>query len=464
MQAKQSSTASGMHSRSETRPSTLPIHIAAMNLSNARLPHPASPLHDAVSAPVGRHPSQSSRQATNGAGLLHDARNLMGAIELYCDLLSLPDVLKPDHRHYAEELRLLGSRGWALIQQLIESGVPPSSAPAGGEASGATLDLSAGTSRSSTSAGAEPAGAGMIGAEPVGAEPAATRFAASSTDAVVPGLVSLRTIVERCSGLFSQVANGRVIEVSYGPAASAPISVDEEAVERILVNLVRNSAAALDKQDCSRRAAGDPGAPTAKVLDSTYRRAVIERIADGTADETPGAIRIGVGLLVNRADDPGPLPRRRLRLTVEDCGCGMTTQRLRRLLSGSKAPSRIGHGIGFRVVRDLVANSCGDLRVMSFPGIGTRVQIEWPVATKPDVAAIPQNNAVKTASRSDCKPVSGGHLEASEQARSNRTTPGLLAPHSLSAAGRAVSRSRSRPVTPGAREEIRSNNEKWAVC
>ena len=57
----------------------------------------------------------------------------------------------------------------------------------------------------------------------------------------------------------------------------------------------------------------------------------------------------------------------------------MTAEELERILSVTRAPSRGRHGIGFRVVRDLVAASGGDLRVMSAPGIGTRVQIEWPV-------------------------------------------------------------------------------------
>jgi hypothetical protein len=58
----------------------------------------------------------------------------------------------------------------------------------------------------------------------------------------------------------------------------------------------------------------------------------------------------------------------------------MFREQLERLLCGTGEPSRSNHGIGFRVVRELVAASHGDLRVMSAPGIGTRVQIEWPMA------------------------------------------------------------------------------------
>ena len=31
----------------------------------------------------------------------------------------MPGVLKPEHRHYAEEVRLLGVRSAAMIQQLM---------------------------------------------------------------------------------------------------------------------------------------------------------------------------------------------------------------------------------------------------------------------------------------------------------------------------------------------------------
>jgi len=84
-------------------------------------------------------------------------------------------------------------------------------------------------------------------------------------------------------------------------------------------------------------------------------------------------------MLENRVGDPIPWPFRRVRLTVEDSGCGMTPAQLERMLHRDRGPSRGAHGIGFRVVQELVAGGGGDLRVMSTAGVGTRVQIEWPV-------------------------------------------------------------------------------------
>ena len=312
-----------------------------------------------------------------GEGLLHDARNLLSALGLYSDLLSVPGVLKPEHRHYAEELRLMGSRSGALMERLVlcSSGM---ASPPSGRSSGLACERER-TARSSAAVCVEAGGACCRGG--TGAARSGAGADHAGADQAGAGPVSVRSIVERCSGLLGRVAEGRTIEVSYGPAASVPVLVDEEAIERILVNLVHNSAAALDRSAArvsplrsvpGNRRSGDSAGRIA-------RTGVRESLKDATADETPGAIRIGVGLLVDRVGGPSPWPFRWVRLTVEDSGCGMGPEQLERLLESGGVAAR-GRGIGFRVVRELVAAGDGDLRVMSASGVGTRVQIEWPVA------------------------------------------------------------------------------------
>ena len=315
MRAKQSSTATGIFSRSGTLRAPLPIRAAALVVPIRG----GAPIRS-VKAGRGAAPASGVAQ---GEGLLHDARNLMGALGLYCDLLALPGVLKPEHGHYVDELRLLGARSGTLMERLVLA-----------------LPVFEGEAKAVR--------AGAVG-QPV----------------------SLRAIVERCSGLLSQVAGGRTIELSYGPAAGTLVSAGQEDVERVLVNLVRNAAAALDRRS---------GLDRAKPVASGARGMVREIVRDRTADAAPGAVRIGVGLLQNRVGDAAPWPFRRVRLTVEDSGCGMGAEQLERLLRPGRAPARGGRGIGFCVVRELVAAGGGDLRVMSSAGVGTRVQIEWPIA------------------------------------------------------------------------------------
>jgi signal transduction histidine kinase len=264
--------------------------------------------------------------------MLHDARNLVGTIGLYCDLLAMPGVLKPEHSQYPEELRHLGARSGDLIDALMRSLLTRER----------SQEFCPVACASASDAAAE---RGQRGCEE----------SLAIVRLVKP--ISLREIVERRSGLLRRVANGRTIEVEFGPAAAAPVRIAEEDVERILVNLVRNATAATE-----------------------HRGAV----NNGTVNNSAGGIRITLGVLASRVGGTRPWPFQRVRLSVEDSGCGMTAGQVEWLLSGSRQPSSNSHGIGFHVVRELAGSSDGDLQVMSAVESGTRVQIEWPVAAISD--------------------------------------------------------------------------------
>jgi len=254
--------------------------------------------------------------ADEDEGLLHDAGNLIGAIGLYCDLLAMPHVLRPEHRHYAEELRLLGTRSASMIERLMElrmgvEGVAPFS-PVNADR------------RPSSQAGGS----------------------AGSAYRSVERVQGLSPAVIRCARLLSLIAEEHAVEIVYGDAALLPVSIPTESIERILVNLVGNAAAALGGMR--------------------------------------GSIRIGVGLLPGVGDSvPRPWPFQRVRLVVEDSGRGMAPDEVQQLLS-DRAPLAARHGIGFRVVRELVEVSGGELHLVSALGQGTRVEMEWPVAQLQD--------------------------------------------------------------------------------
>jgi len=316
--------------------------------------------------------------SAEGDGLLHDAGNLISALSLYCDLLLMPHVLKPEHRHYADELRLLGARSAAMIEQLMEHRIPASlERPDPSHDCTVPPGETAAQRRAAQQARARTQLSGEIA--PASAQP-----------------MSLGSIVKRCSGLLSRVAGGRVIEIGYGQSATIPILIAPDAVERILVNLVRNAARALDRvpnhslgrglEGIARHGESHPSAiqlvahDAAAPARSRGRGAATSEPMRETLRGSHAAIRIGVGVLASRAGDLRPSPFRRLRLVVEDSGCGMGQGELDRLLAGSGAPAvRTRHGIGFRVVRHLVDVSGGVLSVTSQPGQGTTVQIEWPL-------------------------------------------------------------------------------------
>jgi len=163
MRAKQSSTASGMYCRSE--PLTTPIPICADSL-----------LHCGVCVTPNHRRARSGPGTALDEGLLHDARNLMGAIRLNCDLLSMPGVLKPEHHHYAEELSLLSKRSETLIEHLIQLLTQE-------EADGLAEDTSSKTANVDSTFGAEAqiAGADAVGSLVSPPKPVSLRGAAAAS-------------------------------------------------------------------------------------------------------------------------------------------------------------------------------------------------------------------------------------------------------------------------------------------
>ena len=236
-----------------------------------------------------------------GAGLAHDAGNLLGALSLYSDLLALPGVLHEEHKEYANELRMLSDRSWAMIDRLVNHARAGRQTKAQGEFS------------------------------------------------VLPD------VVDRCRGLLSRVA-GRTVEISYGVGAFQAVRVPIESVERILTNLVKNAAEA-----------------------------------------TPwvGAISIHVEGALQEAENDGEELQRRVVMTVKDRGCGMDQGAMLRLMQTGGISSANGRGLGFRVVRELVAISGGCLNVESQPEVGTSISAEW-YAVRPGDAEMQPGQETKS--------------------------------------------------------------------
>jgi signal transduction histidine kinase len=226
------------------------------------------------------------------AGLAHDAGNLLGALTLYSELLAMPGVLHEEYREYAEELRLLSDRSWAMIGRLVNY--------------------------------------------------ARAERKTAQARVVVP------EVVERCRGVLSRVA-GRRVEVFYGTGADLAVSVQAESMERILTNLVKNAAEAT------------AGVGTISVT--------VEGAMDGA--------------------------RRRVVMTIRDTGRGMSSETVRSLMHVGQDSSIGGRGLGFRVVRELVAMSGGCLNIESYPGTGTSISTEWYAMEDADDLAAGQRETME---------------------------------------------------------------------
>jgi len=300
MQAMQSSTALGPEFCSG-KFAALRHVTRQMNLNGSAMPT-ARKTPDAPAAEVA-----AIAGVAEGAGLAHDAGNLLGALSLYSDLLALPGVLHEEHKEYANELRMLSDRSWAMIDRLVN-------------------------------------------------------HARAGRPVKVQGEFSvLPDVLDRMRGLLSRVA-GRTVEISFGVGAFQPVRVPVESVERILTNLVKNAAEA-----------------------------------------TPwvGAISIHVEGVRRQAEDEGEEPLRQVVMTVSDRGCGMDQAAVRRLMQTGGISSTNGRGLGFRVVRELVAISGGALTIESQPEVGTSISVEWSAMKQVETAAQQRKDLEREARMND---------------------------------------------------------------
>jgi signal transduction histidine kinase len=243
-----------------------------------------------LSSPAARNlnPSGSTSSIAGGPGLAHDAGNLLGALGLYCDLLNLPGVLRPEHLHYARELRLLSQRSGALINRLLDG-------------DNAAVDS-------------------------IPCRPPPPRGPAAIVREFAP---LLRALAAPAATVSMAVAPG-LPELPFAP----------EVLERILVNLTRNAAAALH--------AHFP--------------------IDAPDSPCDGRIRISLGGNATR-----------LRLTVTDNGPGMRPATAAAFLNPEPLKQGARRGLGHRVVDDLLQSTGGKLSIKVNPGYGTSLQMEWPI-------------------------------------------------------------------------------------
>jgi len=94
-------------------------------------------------------------------------------------------------------------------------------------------------------------------------------------------------------------------------------------------------------------------------------------------------------------------------MTVRDRGCGMDQSAVRRLMQSGGISSANGRGLGFRVVRELVAMSGGCLNIESQLEVGTSISVEWYAAKKEVARAV---QAERKATETEVKTVLKGEV------------------------------------------------------
>lgn len=262
---------------------------------------------------------------TDGTSLTevaHEARNMVAALGVYCDLLESPGVLAAQYQHYGSELKMVAAASRRLVDRL------------------AALD-NQGTSivRSDTSLAGD------------GAIPGALSLAAITKPKVARYLEQLpSTLIKDLA--WELRANSRLLSALAGPAITITVDATEDALPvrltsedftRILVNLIKNAAEAM---------------PQGGRIQLTVR----------ACSPGPGE---DASVLLNVEDNgPGIAPSALDRIFE----AGFTT----RIESGQTTPT-MHRGLGLAITRSLIEAAGGRIHAANRDPAGTCFQIELPL-------------------------------------------------------------------------------------
>ena len=175
----------------------------------------------------------SDGSAQSLAGLIHDARNMVSAMDLYCDLLEEPGVLSSPFHHYAGELRLVSNAGRRLLEKLAvaESVTELQSAVH-------SRNVSSSLSRLRKDSCAMPAHS----------EGSLDRSNRASRRSILPCGRPVADLAEELRGnhnlLSALVGPGIIVGLSIS-GGRRPVAMAGDDLTRVLVNLARNAAEAM---------------------------------------------------------------------------------------------------------------------------------------------------------------------------------------------------------------------------
>jgi len=171
----------------------------------------------------------------------HDARNMVTALSLYCDLLEEPGVLALPFLHYGQELRLVAAASRRLVEKLVALDSRRTEAPE------AALE-----GFGHRAAPVDPVGGGAVGLAGIAG---AAGFEREVTGRHRPGgrwewlpgapIPNLAAEVLANRNLLAALAGPSIALTVETSGGARPVLLTAEDLTRILVNLVRNAAEAM---------------------------------------------------------------------------------------------------------------------------------------------------------------------------------------------------------------------------
>ncbi len=289
--------------------------------------------------------------------LVHDARNLISALDLYCQLLASPGVLAPGFGCYAEDLRRLADSSARLIEALAatSSGLPSRRTPEGIRE---IDDL-------------------LLAQRPF------------------PPINDLASELEALQGPLQALAGPDVrLEIESMPCAGR-LALNAEDLLRILFNLVANAveAFAFLPVELRRR----------PLLRITVQRGGAASFLEPAASFLPRAHQLDGQTVLISVRDNGPGIDARHLAHIFDAGFSTRPRESRRTgdaADGSNPVDEAPRGLGLAIVHRLVAAAGGAVRAVSPSGLGARFDIELPIlqpeakATRLELAPSPEKGKI----------------------------------------------------------------------
>jgi signal transduction histidine kinase len=262
----------------------------------------------------------------NLAEVAHDARNMVTALGLYCDLLEEPGVLSPPFTHYGSELRMVAVASRRLVEKLVA--LDSQDNPAA---------LRDGRRDAATSPGSLGPAAAI----------SPDRFRQPRRWDLMPALPIDNLAAELMANrnLLAALAGPTVALTVDAVGGALPVKLTGEDLTRILVNLVKNAAEAM---------------PTGGRVQLNLRE---HPAASGTPQ-----------LLLLAIDDNGPgIPRESLEAIFT---AGFSTQPASLSSAGWPAAHR---GLGLSITRSIIESGDGSIAAGNRSPSGARFEIELPV-------------------------------------------------------------------------------------
>jgi|HubBroStandDraft_5_1064220.scaffolds.fasta_scaffold80484_1 signal transduction histidine kinase len=264
------------------------------------------------------------------AEVAHDARNMVTALGLYCDLLQEPGVLATAYLHYGSELRLVAAASSRLVEKLVcleTTGAPAADlARAGQPQKAASAEGSRQAQRWD-----------LMPAMPI--------------DNLAKELLANRNLLAALAGPSIALS----VDTDGG---ALPVRLTGEDLTRVLVNLVKNAADAM------------PGGGKIQLH-------LGERPVQPGASE-PGAAHSGIEKL--------------LWLTIEDTGPGILAGDMDKIFESgftTQAATRgrdawpVAHrGLGLCITRSIIEGAGGRISAENRNPAGARFEMELPARTR----------------------------------------------------------------------------------